>query len=1777
MPKVPAPTVAELALLAKSLSYNVDDSHFKRITNSVAMFPTVHMFLRVEGAGLAAWGKSNGEIDASPELVLACNWQWCSYRRMQIHRENNGDLVRRTNATDTCREQLYEVEIYLAPSIANRYTRMRSVWYELDQSKPSHAAYAVAFESPPPAPEGGPRPFTKKAVMASTVGILLIDGVTPRTSNLTMLQKVDMGGQIPSWLVNSMSVYLLKMVLDLQAIFRRVDRVVDKEVREATASEIRASDCGVQSDEQAMFDKCSSLMDDFERPSYQHFVKNLPPTSPFVEYTMLPAQKRTSYEKGSGKQEEDKTHLSGRRVGTGKAVSVIDTSVEEATAWLFDICSRERMRLNMEDNAKLPRIIARSNKGVNVKVMAGLKLMPFGFQLREFLVHMAWFKLGHEKIAAIVQSIDDNFDYGMGMATRTVRGSTTAFQVLEATGTNSCSIVLYQKVDLGGNIPVGLVNSKIATTLNTVNNLRLAFKRDEEIDAESRKALVAEIRGLSTTTHNATNLLVVQNSTLVNDEEEEKATFDFVADSVRPDIRWPTQKKMVEGGPDCFVKTFRISQHGHGVFAAELVVDAEMHDCVAWQVLRGSRRRTESYFVHDGGSHRNEKRISKCRWEVYDKVVGDRRRQGHHDEMIAKSELLWKTSDDGAGYIVVERVKESQQYFGRRLSLLTTDEKLFEALPKAVVEEWKADEATDQAIFETIKERIRNHQSAGGAFTADENACFDIGVQMENQVASSGAEIKAIKTQFTLLEAKVASVGHAVYGHVTCWIRANALDVLAFYWGDLEYQFTMKHERSPSTKELRTLEVVNEHHLVVYGRYTSPFSDREFVGKQLWRKEEEGQYFMVNVPTSHEKAPPSSDIVRALSFRAYRLQEVSAKVTRLTLTFSMDLKGFLPTYITHRYVIPAGVGIPFQYQKYFQMIKPLSEFDVGGEDAAMLAHLLFDDVARLSVLGERKSVLQQYFIRAKSLRSIAVIYPWLLTLLWHVLQNMPQQSCFSCESPLRAFTVSDATLVGKSFSACLKESLTPQLAVESWLAKFPAMAELDTEGAWFRPFLTRIAKGVRLQGGGYGGGGESSSVGQLAKTSPIRVSETRFEEQLVAGGAFPQTKVVSQFTIGATTAGRLLSSEEDERALKWTTRHLSEMRRCFDKSPLFDKVRRSKFVKIVRRNTEVYTAEEQELIESGMGHFALFEGQRAKTLTMQPPTTKGKIVYSAGDAKAWGWSSAVVRSSAAEVLAYMWDSLSRAGVKEDDLEMSVDEAPNAHNQLFYLKKRTPAIIANREFLVRILWRAKTTTTTGGKVYEYVTESEENEIKRPHSSDVVRGTFSSASKLTASGGGGSEVKFEYVIRPDFGGALPGWVMNLYLNSTLSYVTEVQDYFQRLRRFSEYDERDGNAVGEAFMLRLHKSTNNTRIDGEEREAETRARRKGRKKHVEYTVASVVNTYLGLKDFAMENPWFPSLVEGMLSNWLSDSVIVKTKLDNLSNKEALAIGKSFSMTLYDRQVSDVAVDMFVNEYLPLIELNAGHRFFAPMAIVMGQRKLDRAVWGLVFKVGTGAVLGILDVATDIYAIANFMSQDNYGFASAVIAMVSVSTTLQVFIVYANGWKRGKQHVAKEVLIAMSGLKPAVDAFRVISGAKVGVDDLFDPHLELVLSKVGETVAESIPSALVQIYAIFSTGLSSPASIASIAISIATITLTTTTVCFDFDLDPVRRAHTPDFYGYIPNDSRRRLLVVTSMFCFTACHISVKMLGVALLAVLSPRITAAALGGEVVLFFLSKMLRDE
>ena len=125
------------------------------------------------------------------------------------------------------------------------------------------------------------------------------------------------------------------------------------------------------------------------------------------------------------------------------------------------------------------------------------------------------------------------------------------------------------------------------------------------------------------------------------------------------------------------------------------------------------------------------------------------------------------------------------------------------------------------------------------------------------------------------------------------------------------------------------------------------------------------------------------------------------------------------------------------------------------------------------------------------------------------------------------------------------------------------------------------------------------------------------------------------------------------------------MRKRFDKSPAIDAASNLRLVTMIQNHDGEYSERELEILEEGKKMLEVFEQQKSKELKTASPTAQAKMAFKDGQSHAYGWSSAVVRASPAQVLAYVWNIKKRAGVYEDDLEKTIDE-DGEHNKLVYV-------------------------------------------------------------------------------------------------------------------------------------------------------------------------------------------------------------------------------------------------------------------------------------------------------------------------------------------------------------------------------------------------------------------------------------------------------------------------------------------------------------------------------
>ena len=159
-------------------------------------------------------------------------------------------------------------------------------------------------------------------------------------------------------------------------------------------------------------------------------------------------------------------------------------------------------------------------------------------------------------------------------------------------------------------------------------------------------------------------------------------------------------------------------------------------------------------------------------------------------------------------------------------------------------------------------------------------------------------------------------------------------------------------------------------------------------------------------------------------------------------------------------------------------------------------------------------------------------------------------------------------------------------------------------------------------------------------------------------------------------------------------------------------------------------------------------------------------------------------------------------------------------------------------------------------------------------------------------------------------------------------------------------------------------------------------------------------------------------------------------------------------------------------------------------------------------GAGLSMLDLATDIDMVMVYMREGQVGAASSLLVMISACLLIQLTFVYFQGSRRV---MVKEVLIALSGTKPGVDAMRVASDTEKNEHNVFDPASELAGSRAIELFCESIPRCILQFTAAVRVrqggGPASNIAMGSIVISALTAGYSRTCISVDFEAQPRAR----------------------------------------------------------------------
>ena len=169
-----------------------------------------------------------------------------------------------------------------------------------------------------------------------------------------------------------------------------------------------------------------------------------------------------------------------------KAIATLDTSAVEAMAWIWDFCSNERMD-ETDNEGKVPVEFER-NGDPSEQIVCKVKEYAWPVNSRDFILRNVWCTLSGNDIGMAWDASTSSVQLDRSPATHGyhIRGSSRGYCILSPTrgSPNQCQLIWIQQVNIGGHVPVKLMNEiQLHKEISVALNIRSYFARNKEIEA----------------------------------------------------------------------------------------------------------------------------------------------------------------------------------------------------------------------------------------------------------------------------------------------------------------------------------------------------------------------------------------------------------------------------------------------------------------------------------------------------------------------------------------------------------------------------------------------------------------------------------------------------------------------------------------------------------------------------------------------------------------------------------------------------------------------------------------------------------------------------------------------------------------------------------------------------------------------------------------------------------------------------------------------------------------------------------------------------------------------------------------------------------------------------------------------------------------------------------------------------------------------------------------------------------------------------------------------
>ncbi|GMH49720.1 hypothetical protein TrVE_jg2397 [Triparma verrucosa] len=296
-------------------------------------------------------------------------------------------------------------------------------------------------------------------------------------TKVTMIQRIDVNGIIPTWLVSQKVPYALSVLQQAADYFRQDDLVEAEELRVLSnflTEELK--DEVYTAEENALIDRVSEKLDNLEEKEGTLTKVVSPDVFVKMDTTVV-----------FDVVDHHKTMI-------GRAVTVLDASVEDCVAWELLRVTRAKMKKQLEEQGGLARTVTPINGHSHI-FQNCIDLKVPSFAIREWVGLCVWKWVDEYTLVVCLEDYEDEVRFPKGGAGKKyIRASAESYwkyeKLADSKGLPQTRVTYCQLVDLKGYITKSLTNGKIVWTLMYLSQMREHFDRSLECDARDRAEVV---------------------------------------------------------------------------------------------------------------------------------------------------------------------------------------------------------------------------------------------------------------------------------------------------------------------------------------------------------------------------------------------------------------------------------------------------------------------------------------------------------------------------------------------------------------------------------------------------------------------------------------------------------------------------------------------------------------------------------------------------------------------------------------------------------------------------------------------------------------------------------------------------------------------------------------------------------------------------------------------------------------------------------------------------------------------------------------------------------------------------------------------------------------------------------------------------------------------------------------------------------------------------------------------------------------------------------------